>query len=115
MALFLPLAAWLIASRRGEWNQLLAATLITVADRDPGPVVAARSRSTSGPTSSRRCRRSRPPYTRLLWLAREPTQRGYIRLVHWDEEEAPERAARLERLGYEVEATSRAPRSGFAS
>ena len=28
--LFLPLAAWLIASRRGEWNQLLAATLITV-------------------------------------------------------------------------------------
>ena len=36
-ALFLPLAAWLIASRRGEWNQLLAATLVTVADRDPGP------------------------------------------------------------------------------
>ena len=36
-ALFLPLAAWLIASRRGEWNQLLAATLITVADRDPDP------------------------------------------------------------------------------
>ena len=36
-ALFLPLAAWLIASRRGEWNQLLAATFVTVADRDPGP------------------------------------------------------------------------------
>ena len=30
-ALFLPLAAWLIASRRGEWNQLLAATFTTVA------------------------------------------------------------------------------------
>ncbi|HEX5983281.1 MAG TPA: hypothetical protein VFY69_03655 [Solirubrobacterales bacterium] len=30
IALFLPLAAWLIASRRGEWNQLLAATFITV-------------------------------------------------------------------------------------
>jgi len=30
-ALFLPLAAWLIASRRGEWSQLLAATFITVA------------------------------------------------------------------------------------
>ena len=30
-ALFLPLAAWLIASRRGEWNQLLAATVLTVA------------------------------------------------------------------------------------
>jgi hypothetical protein len=30
-ALFLPLAAWIIASRRGEWEQLLAATLVTVA------------------------------------------------------------------------------------
>ncbi|GAC1434134.1 MAG: hypothetical protein NVSMB51_00550 [Solirubrobacteraceae bacterium] len=29
-ALFLPLAAWILASRRGEWDQLLAATLITV-------------------------------------------------------------------------------------
>jgi hypothetical protein len=28
-ALFLPLAAWTLASRRGEWNQLLAATLVT--------------------------------------------------------------------------------------
>lgn len=27
--LFLPLAAWLIASRRGQWHQLLAATLVT--------------------------------------------------------------------------------------
>lgn len=30
-ALFLPLAAWVIASRRGEWNQLLAATFATTA------------------------------------------------------------------------------------
>ena len=30
-ALFLPLAAWTIASRRGEWNQLLAATFVTTA------------------------------------------------------------------------------------
>lgn len=30
-ALFLPLAAWIIASRRGQWEQLLAATLVTVA------------------------------------------------------------------------------------
>ncbi len=29
MALFLPLAAWLVASRRGEWDQLLAATAVT--------------------------------------------------------------------------------------
>jgi hypothetical protein len=29
-ALFLPLAAWLIASRRGQWEDLLAATFVTV-------------------------------------------------------------------------------------
>lgn len=40
-ALFLPLAAWLIASRRGEWNQLLAATFITVALAIPTLLVAA--------------------------------------------------------------------------
>jgi hypothetical protein len=31
IALFLPLAAWIMASRRGEWDQLLAATVVTVA------------------------------------------------------------------------------------
>lgn len=41
IALFLPLAAWLIASRRGEWNQLLAATFLTVAIAIPTLVVAA--------------------------------------------------------------------------
>jgi hypothetical protein len=30
-ALFLPLAAWTLASRRGEWADLLAATVVTVA------------------------------------------------------------------------------------
>jgi len=40
-ALFLPLAAWLVASRRGEWNQLLAATFITVALAIPALIVAA--------------------------------------------------------------------------
>src|SRR6478672_9062464 len=40
-ALFLPLAAWLIASRRGEWNQLLAATLVTVLIAIPSLVLAA--------------------------------------------------------------------------
>ena len=29
-ALFLPLAAWLVASRRDEWSDLLAATFVTV-------------------------------------------------------------------------------------
>jgi hypothetical protein len=41
VALFLPLAAWIIASRRGEWDQLLAATLVTVAIALPVLVVAA--------------------------------------------------------------------------
>jgi hypothetical protein len=40
-ALFLPLAAWLIASRRGEWNQLLAATFVTVALAIPALILAA--------------------------------------------------------------------------
>jgi hypothetical protein len=31
VALFLPLAAWLVAGRRGEWDRLLAATGVTVA------------------------------------------------------------------------------------
>jgi hypothetical protein len=40
-ALFLPLAAWLIASRRGEWSQLLAATFVTVLIAIPTLIVAA--------------------------------------------------------------------------
>lgn len=31
VALFLPLAAWLVASRRDRWDELLAATVVTVA------------------------------------------------------------------------------------
>ena len=41
VALFLPLAAWIIASRRGEWEQLLAATLVTVAIALPVLLAAA--------------------------------------------------------------------------
>jgi Stage II sporulation protein M len=41
IALFLPLAAWIIASRRGEWEQLLAATVVTVAIAIPVLVIAA--------------------------------------------------------------------------
>ncbi len=41
IALFLPLAAWIIASRRGEWEQLLAATVVTVAISIPVLVAAA--------------------------------------------------------------------------
>src|SRR3954454_15688199 len=40
-ALFLPLAAWVIASRRGRWEELLAATFATVALAVPVLVVSA--------------------------------------------------------------------------
>jgi hypothetical protein len=41
MALFLPLAAWIIASRRGDWHELLAATFVTTAVAAPVLVIAA--------------------------------------------------------------------------
>jgi Stage II sporulation protein M len=41
VALFLPLAAWLVASRRGEWHKLLAATLVTLAISAPVLLVTA--------------------------------------------------------------------------
>jgi hypothetical protein len=41
IALFLPLAAWIIAGRNGEWEQLLAATVVTVAIAVPVLVAAA--------------------------------------------------------------------------
>lgn len=41
MALFLPLAAWIIASRRGDWHELLAATFATVGLAIPVVVIAA--------------------------------------------------------------------------
>jgi hypothetical protein len=41
VALFLPLAAWTIASRRGAWHELLAATFVTLAISAPVLIVAA--------------------------------------------------------------------------
>jgi hypothetical protein len=41
VALFLPLAAWIVASRRGEWERLLAATFVTVALALPVLIVSA--------------------------------------------------------------------------
>ena len=40
-ALFLPLAAWLLACRRGGWDELLAATFVTTAIAVPVIVAAA--------------------------------------------------------------------------
>jgi hypothetical protein len=40
-AVFLPLAAWTIASRRDEWDQLLAATIVTVTIAIPMLLVSA--------------------------------------------------------------------------
>jgi hypothetical protein len=41
VALFLPLAAWLVASRRNEWHKLLAATFVTFALAAPVLIVTA--------------------------------------------------------------------------
>jgi hypothetical protein len=41
VALFLPLAAWLVASRRDQWDQLPAATFVTVAIAVPTLVATA--------------------------------------------------------------------------
>jgi hypothetical protein len=40
-ALFLPLAAWILASRRGAWHELLAATFVTSAIAVPVVIAAA--------------------------------------------------------------------------
>ena len=40
-ALFLPLAAWTLAARRGDWHELLAATFVTVAIAVPILIAAA--------------------------------------------------------------------------
>jgi uncharacterized membrane protein SpoIIM required for sporulation len=40
-ALFLPLAAWVIASRRQRWEELLAATAVTVVIAVPVLIIAA--------------------------------------------------------------------------
>jgi hypothetical protein len=41
VALFLPLAAWIVASRQGDWHELLAATFVTVAIAVPVLIVSA--------------------------------------------------------------------------
>lgn len=41
IALFLPLAAWIVASRRDAWHELLAATFVTVGIAAPVLVLAA--------------------------------------------------------------------------
>jgi hypothetical protein len=41
VALFLPLAAWMLASRREAWNELLAATAVTTAVAAPVLILAA--------------------------------------------------------------------------
>jgi Stage II sporulation protein M len=41
MALFLPLAAWILASRREQWDQLLAATFVTVLFALPVLIISA--------------------------------------------------------------------------
>lgn len=50
VALFLPLAAWTIASRRGQWNELLAATVATTVLAAPVLVLSAMTEAFVWPT-----------------------------------------------------------------
>jgi len=65
-ALFLPLAAWIIASRRGEWDQLLAATLVTLAISIPMLVIAALIEVYVSPHLFAELTGIRPPITRTF-------------------------------------------------
>jgi hypothetical protein len=72
IALFLPLAAWILASRRGEWDQLLAATVVTVAIAVPVLVVAACIEVYVSPHLFTMLTHIRPPIVRHSggWLVR---------------------------------------------
>jgi hypothetical protein len=65
-ALFLPLAAWIIASRRGEWDQLLAATVVTLAVAIPLLVIAALIEVYVSPHLFATLTGIRPPITRTF-------------------------------------------------
>jgi hypothetical protein len=65
IALFLPLAAWIIASRRGEWEQLLAATFVTVAVAVPVLVAAAFVEVYLSPHLFVALTHVQPPFTRV--------------------------------------------------
>ena len=60
-ALFLPLAAWTIAARRKAWNELLAATFVTVAIAIPIILVAAAVEAWVSPRVLRLARRVTAP------------------------------------------------------
>jgi hypothetical protein len=64
IALFLPLAAWIIASRRGEWEQLLAATVVTVSIAVPVLLAAAIVEVYVSPHLFTALTHIRPPITR---------------------------------------------------
>ena len=52
-ALFLPLAAWIIASRAGAWQDLLAATFVTVGDLGADPARGRRGGDLGGAAPAR--------------------------------------------------------------
>ena len=74
-ALFLPLAAWTIASRRKAWNELLAATFVTVAIAIPIIVAAAAVETWVTPGVLRRARRVGP----WLYFLKQATSKGSLR------------------------------------
>ena len=71
-ALFLPLAAWTIASRRKQWNELLAATFVTVAIAIPIILAAAAVETWVTPRLLAALRRSKP----WLYFLKQATAKG---------------------------------------
>ena len=74
VALFLPLAAWTIASRRDEWHDLLAATFVTVAIAIPMLVAAATWEVYVWPHILRSSRRCRSGPGQAAWSASSPSR-----------------------------------------
>ena len=71
-ALFLPLAAWTIASRQKRWNELLAATFVTVAIAIPIIIAAAAVETWVTP----RLAALRLPGSPWLYFLKQATEKG---------------------------------------
>lgn len=61
-AIFLPLAAWLVLSRRGRWNELLAATLVTFVLATPTIAAAAWVEANTWPDRVKHAQETHPDF-----------------------------------------------------
>ena len=73
VSLFLPLAAWIVASRRDDWQDLLAATAVTVAVAVPVLLAGGGGRDLGVAASAERGLHAA---SRRCWAADPGTQTG---------------------------------------